>query len=613
MISRSALLLLLVSLSPVISAAPRTLDAKFHHIRNAEPREWSHFPEKAEATEYRLVFDVQNPEEYRVLTLRQQDTKQSWKVELNGQKIGVLPRDHNHLEHGIAIPDKLLKETGNEIVISTDSEDPDDIHLGDLAIHETVWDSTLAERAAEQSSARGYQRALPGFSTSVSLQATDAQTGEPIPCRFTVLDSETGALVLIGAESTDNTAVREGVVYSLDGKAKINLAGTGENPRNYVLYGGRGFEYSIAKQEVTIDGSTRSADLSFAITREVETPGLVACDTHLHTFEFDRHGDCTLTERIVSVAGEGIELPISTGHDKHIDYAEEAARIGADRWMTTVPGCEVTTRLGHFNTFPVAPGSEPAQHKLRPWSQIFQNIFSTPGVRVCILNHGRDIHGGFTPLAPENFDATNGIFKDGRILEANAMELINSGAQQTDPMQLVRDWMALLKSGHRITGIGCSDSHTVNFAIPGQARTYIECEDGDPSDIDIEKATDSLLAGNASASFGLLTLTDLSGDSLSTRVMGPGWTSADRLQVFRNGELAKEVAIDPADGSKAGEKYSSVFSLTELNAAPGDFLVAVASGPGITEGWWPMMPPYQPDSPTFEPFVMGISRAIWVK
>ena len=49
------------------------------------------------------------------------------------------------------------------------------------------------------------------------------------------------------------------------------------------------------------------------------------------------------------------------------------------------------------------------------------------------------------------------------------------------------------------------------------------------------------------------------------------------------------------------------------NGAGGDFLCAVATGPGITEGWWAIMPPYQPDSPDFTPFVMGISPAAWIE
>lgn len=593
-------------------AAPMVLEDDFLHLRNGDIREWTHYAETPDGKELNLTFDLKNPDRYEILTLRQEGTKQSWLVHLNNQRIAVLQRDHNHQEQGIEIPKDLLKKEGNTLRIFTESEDSDDIQVGEITLHDSVWSEKMASRTKKLQQVRGYTRALPKYTAELILKAVSAETGESIPCRFTILDAETGALVLLDAESDDRTAIREGVVYSLDGNSSVGVAGNEETPRTYNVYCGRGFEYSLEHREITIDSSNSSKSLTFELAHEVDTPGLVACDPHLHTFEFDRHGDCTLTERLISIAGEGVELPVSTGHDKHIEYQQEAARIGADRWMTTILGCEVTTSLGHFNTFPVEPGSPTAQHKLRPWNQIFQNIFATPGVRVCMLNHGRDVHRGYTPLSPEHFDAEIGVFKEGLKLEANAMELINSGAQQTDPMQLVEDWMSLLQSGHKIAGIGSSDSHTVNFAIPGQARTYIESDDSDPSSIDVNAAVDSLLAGNAHTSFGLLTLAEIDGDTLTVKVHGPSWTEADRLRIYRNGELAKTLEIEQADGKKAGEKYSVRISISDLNAIQGDLLVAVASGPGISEGWWPMMPPYQPDAPVYEPFVMGISKAIWL-
>lgn len=612
-----ALLLCLLVFSPVSGRSePRViLESRFLHLRNTGPREWSRFPEKADAGKLHLSFDLTAPESLRLLTFRQEETKQPWSVRLNGQTLGSLPRDHNHLEHGIVIPAGLLKTTGNVLEIATDSADPDDIRVGDLALHESIQvlvDEARAELLFQQ---RGYRRALPEMTATVRLSAVDAGSGKAMPCRFTIIDAETRALAFVGAESDDRVTIREGIVYALDGTATIRLAGDADSPRGYLVYCGRGFEYSLGRGELAIDDPAEAASLAFTLKREVETPGLVACDPHLHTFEFDRHGDCNLTERLISIAGEGIELPVSTAHDKHIDYREEAERIGASRWFTPVPGCEVTTSLGHFNAFPVGAGARPAEHKLRPWPRIFQSIYATPGVKICILNHGRDLHRGFRPFDPGNFDSATGIFKNGWKLEANAMELINSGAQQTDPLQLVRDWFALLQSGHRIAGIGSSDSHTVNFAIPGQGRTYLEASDGDPGAIPVEAAIESILSGRTWVSFGLLARLDETSDgaSVEVKVLGPGWSQADRVRVFRNGEEIMTLAIDGEAGGKSGVKWERRFTLADLGAKSGDFLCAVATGPGITESWWSIMPPYQPTSPDFTPFVMGISPALWVR
>ena len=54
-----------------------------------------------------------------------------------------------------------------------------------------------------------------------------------------------------------------------------------------------------------------------------------------------------------------------------------------------------------------------------------------------ILNHPRDLHAGFRPFGPERHLALTGEDLDGWELPANAMEVVNSGAQQTDVMRPV--------------------------------------------------------------------------------------------------------------------------------------------------------------------------------
>jgi len=612
------LLLTLVALltphSVALGADGLVINSGIHHLRNAEPREWSHFPEIAEAAELRIEFELESPEKFSLMTWQQKGTKQTWSAFLNEKELGKLLRDHNHLEFGLRIPDGTLREGKNVLVIKTTSETPDDIFVGNVQLHRSPATLTSEENAESLLKGRGFRRDLPEMTTSLNLTALEAESEEPLPCRFTIIDADSGAMVFIGAESSDEIAVREGVVYTLNGQASFRLAGSKANPRRYEIYCGRGFEYGLETRTIEISGETDPVALDFTLRREVATPGLIACDPHLHTFEHDRHGDCTLTERLISVAGEGVELAISTGHDKHIDYAAEGDRIGASDWFTSVLGCEVTTNLGHFNTFPILPGAKPAEHKLRPWERIFENIFATPGVEICILNHGRDVHRGFTPLHPDNFDLSTGTFLRGETLRANGMEVINSGAQQTDPMELVGDWFALLKSGHSIAAIGSSDSHTVNFAIPGQARTYLRVNDEDVSKIDVDAAVDSLLAGRAMVSFGLLTTLEYDSDTRETSlsVLGPSWTTAETITLFRNGEEVRTIRLAEEVGKTAGTKYQTRLTLKDWDARPGDFLCAIASGPGIAEGWWPMMPPYQPDKPDYVPFVMGISEALWI-
>lgn len=612
------LLLLALLFAPCAHASDSVvLSTEFVHVRNADPREWTSYPEVAANAAFELTFDLPDSTDYELLTLRQAGTKQTWNLFLNEQKIGSLLRDHNDLEYGVAIPPDLLQREGNRLRIETTSEHPDDIHVGMVRLFRRALPLVDATEAEELARKRGFRRPVPPMDTTVSLSMIEEQSGNPVPCRFTIIDADTGTLVFIGAESDDRLAIREGVVYSIDGSATFKLEGSRDRPRRYRVFCGRGFEYGLEETTIVVDGTQQTIEREFSLRREVSTPGLVSCDPHLHSFEFDRHGDCTLTERLISIAGEGVEVPISTAHDKHIDYQAETNRIGASRWMTPILGCEVTTNLGHFNSFPIELGSTPAEHKLRPWEQIFKNIYATPGVKICILNHGRDVHRGFTPLAPENFDLSTGTFLNGRVFRANGMELINSGAQQSDPMQLVHDWFALLRSGHQVAGVGTSDSHTVNFAIPGQGRTYVPCPDGDPSSLDTAAVVDAFLAGKTMTSFGLLTMLEQKDDQVRIRVMGPSWTKAEEVTLFVNGDAHSRIQIDGVfvsteESEATGTRFDFELPLPIVDSDR-YFLCAVATGPGITAPWWPMMPPYQPDTPEFEPFVMGISAPLWIE
>lgn len=557
---------------------------EFLHYRNADPREWSHFPGKAAGEELTATFDLSKPEQWTLVTLRQAETKQAWTLEINGKKIGRLIRDHNDQETSFKIPPGLLRETGNELIISTVSPIPDDVRLGQIELHRgTLEDLTRGRR--------------------LEVGVVD-ESGDPLPCRFTIVDATSHTLVLTSEVSDDRQAVRSGVIYALDGRLSASV----RSGRDYRIHIGRGFEYE--RLDFTL---AELEDLKRPVTlrRQVKTSGLVACDTHLHTLEFAGHGDCTLVERLISIAGEGVELPISTEHDKHIDYRPESKRIGADRYFTPMLGCEVTTHQGHFNSFPIEPGVRPAEHHLRGWPDIFRNILAT-GAEICILNHPRDVHRNFCPLDPVRWDVSSGRFTDGRRLEANAFELINSGATQTDPMQLAHDWMALLRSGHRIAAVGSSDSHTVNFAIPGQGRTYLPLDDSDPSSLDLTRAVEAFHEGDTHVSFGLLTRLTVDESEFKATVSGPDWATATSLTLFVDGSEVETIAIPEAEGRSAGVKFTRTWRRDRLKVGKGSFLVVVARGPGITEPWWMMMPPYQPDSPDYDPYVFAVSPALFV-
>ena len=394
--------------------------------------------------------------------------------------------------------------------------------------------------------------------SSLTVEVTDTDSARAIPCRVTVVD-ERGSLAPLSVDPSAKLAVRPGVVYTPDGRAEIKLS-----PGRYTVYSSRGFEFGVDQATITlVDGGAGKVRL--AIRREVPTEGLVACDTHVHTFTHSGHGDATVEERALTLAGEGIELPIATDHD-HLtdDLAAAAGRMGVSAYFTPVVGDEVTTRVGHFNAFPLPTDRPAPSNQATDWAEVLRGIRSAPGERIVVLNHPRDLHGKFRPFDPAHFNPVTGKHMRGTI-DVDAIEVVNSGAMQSDPMVPVRDWMAILDHGERPTAVGSSDSHDVARHIVGQGRTYITGRDDDPARLDANSAVRNLRAGRALVSLGLLAkiavddrfgpgdLARGSGERLRVKVvvLGPSWTGVDRVELFANGVRVAEDRFPPEAQSRA--------------------------------------------------------------
>src|SRR6185503_20662682 len=86
----------------------------------------------------------------------------------------------------------------------------------------------------------------------------------------------------------------------------------------------------------------------------------------------------------------------------------------------------------------------------------------------------------------------------------DAMEVLNSSAQQTDYLLVYRDWFALWNRGYRVTGVGSSDGHDVSRYIIGQGRTYISSRASNPAQIDISEACSNLVTGRTLVNMGVV-------------------------------------------------------------------------------------------------------------
>ncbi|NBR84562.1 MAG: hypothetical protein EB141_04140 [Verrucomicrobia bacterium] len=592
---------LLIGLGSSLTARAqvRVLDAARYHLGTEGFPEWEEFAgKKPHGRKLEIIFAASRNDTEQTLLLRQRDVKQTWQVQLNGRRLGSLVAQETSLVHALAVPPGALRDGTNTLAVLPPTA-VDDIVVGDFRLVPTPLRATLG-----------------GAFLQLSVSDAAREDAPPIPCRITIVD-EFGELAALLPNTTNETqtAVRPGVVYTANGLARIGLL-----PGTYTVFASRGFEYSVATQSVTVVANETKA-LALAICRAVPTTGWVAADTHIHTFTHSRHGDATEDERILTIAGEGIELAVATDHNHHADYGDAMARTLTSAHFTSVIGNEVTTKAGHFNAFPIRPGSDVVDANVTNWNALLPAIRATPGVQVITLNHPRDLHSGFVPLGPANFNAVSGTALRGQEFAFDGLEVITSAAMQSDIMLLFRDWFALLNHGHRITALGSSDSHDVSRFILGQGRTYVKCADTNVAALDVAEACRSLREGRALVSFGLLADLVVDGrfgvGELATHVhrgatavvtvLGPAWVQADRVELIANGIKVAEQRIAPNAGVI---KARVPFKLPRFKHDV--HLVAIASGPGVTAPFGETPRPYQPTSKRFTPRVLGATNPVWV-
>lgn len=578
--------LLLILLPCLCIGQPISLLKTKIHLRSGDVREWRAFPATSPGATKSVTFDAQaNSTEY-TLILRQHDVKNpTWPVILNGQKLGVLQDDERDMARVLPIPANLLRSGPNTLEIKGEpGRFSDGIEIKEIRIEPVPVHSWLTQ-------------------TSVSVKVlTD---GAPAPVRLTVVDAEGSLVPFATLRPEAYEAIRTGVLYTPDGIANIGLP-VGE----YRIFASRGFEYGAPSQRIKLQsGGTSTVELR--IRKEVHLPGYISCDTHVHTLELSGHGDASVDERLLTAAGEGLNVIISTEHNKIEDYTPAVWRRNLNQWITAIPGSEVTTAVGHFNIFPARFGSVPPNPREQNWTILMDSIWKTDGVQVVVQNHPRDLHSNYRPFDPAHHNSGTGTNRNGRPVRANAMEVVNSGAMYSDPLQLVRDWLGLLTRGIPMAAVGSSDTHTVDFVPIGQARTYIKADTA-------ETASRSLAEGRSLVSYGLAVELRLAGSVQQKRqrtqvpveltVYGPSWSSADHLRIYSNGEIVWEQPLKAS--RKAGRKLQTKVTLTlpRHDAA----LVAVATGPGVLQPFWEVRKPYQPVSDEWNPIVLGVSSAVWL-
>ena len=425
------------------------------------------------------------------------------------------------------------------------------------------------ETAIEVSGQPGTHNIELGRATLVSARVVDSK-GNPVPCKVTFYGARTADGQTddpkFGVESQSGSVGN--CVYSADGTFVRSIP-----PGAYDILISRGPEYDAVFERVEIQpGETRI--VTATLKRVVDTTGWVSAELHSHS---SPSGDNTSDQlgRVENLVCEQIDFAPCTEHQRIESYDDQLKTLGAERFMATCSGMELTGSplpINHQNAFPLkwdpfgqdgggpSTSSDPVAQiaRLAMWDDNSKKVVQTnhPNLRQLIRDKDLDgtDDGGFAKMLD---------YMD--VMEVHPPEDIflteeQTAAKKKPDENRIRPWMELLKTGRRIPGVVNTDAH-YNWNGSGWLRNWVRCSTDDPTQIETEEMIDRLEGGQIIMSTGPFMTVQLHhpsldkpaniGDTikiddgpaeLAVRIQCANWLDINRVEVFVNGELQPDLS-----------------------------------------------------------------------
>jgi hypothetical protein len=447
---------------------------------------------------------------------------------------------------------------------------------------------TPGGRDEEAVTLAGGDEARPRFivaKPSVLTYRVNDPKGKPLPARLVVrgvaptADPDLGPpYQASGAKISSYTASGVGSLSLPEGRYDILVT--------------HGMEYSIDRQQIEV-GAQSGATLRATLTRIIDTPGLVACDFHLHA---SPSGDSkvSLPDRVTSLLAEGIELAVATDHNHVTDYGPILDTIGARSSVSTIRGVEITTRgWGHFNAFPLPEGATPPPYDVAPMA-IFEAVRSAAPGAVIQVNHPR-MPGDIGYFSVGGFGADGGP-REGFSFDFDTLEIFN-GFDLSNLGKIERnldDWYSLISAGRLYTAVGNSDSHDLARQTAGYPRTYVRMNDDRLDALRPEAVAEAVKAGRAFVTNGPFVDLKVAGGRPGDLVRAAGgrapvevvvraapWVDVTRVTLVVAGRVTQEQAIPR---SEAIERYRM---RSEVTLGADSWVVAIVRGDNEMEAVLP--------------------------
>ena len=444
---------------------------------------------------------------------------------------------------------------------------------------------------------------------SFQFEIRDRESLNLIPGKLVFLKD--GQVIDLGLKSIGQIATRQNIVYTADGKGTIEIPAG-----NYEVWCGRGVEYSADIKQLVIESGKKTKE-KFSIFREIDTRGFVGGDMHLHTLTYSGHGDADVDERLISCLGEGLEWVVATDHNHLTDYWPTLKRLGHTDLLKTTIGNEVTTPIGHFNTYPLSDGAQVVDAEQTDANALFQSIRDAEDHQQIIqINHPRFVNMDYFTML--GLDSRLGLSDNSFwSWDFDAIEVLNEtsgygwGVSNDNPISVKNDWYNFLHAGRKITAVGNSDSHTVTQILAGIPRNYLVSSTDDPELISENELVQSIKRQQVSVNRGIFVNMTANGQPLGSlvstvqgqlilhvNVQAPSWVVVDTVQLIENGRVIQTFPINAGNGPVRFDQNIIV------NPQRDSWYILVASGSK------PMRPLVH-DSPT--PITpLGFTNPIWI-
>ena len=392
----------------------------------------------------------------------------------------------------------------------------------------------------------------------LGFDVTDADTGQPIPCKLTFVGVEGTPKPSfthndIGRPEGEMAIAAFERVFSAVGSESIRVP-TG----TYDIYVSRGPEWDVSvsrKVKLGPEGAKISAQLRHVI----DTSGWLSADFHVHAAP-SPDSIVPLSHRILEFVADGIDMIVATDHNAVTDYGPTIRQLGLSAMITSARGDELTTNgWGHFGAFPLP--QDPAHagqgavlvhgHNAK---EIFANVRERAPEAIIDVHHPR-IDPGVGYFILGEFDPhSDRAARPGFSFDFDALEVLN-GYQ--DPARksvdrIIDDWLGLLNHGHLVTATGNSDTHHLTYNMGGYPRNYVHVQDDRPDRVTPQEVAASVKNHHVFFTTGPFVRFRSGKGDIGDMVAAPGgktavdievdaapWVSVNRVILYVSGKEAK--------------------------------------------------------------------------